>query len=153
MEPLAPTISKFSLGSRLKNPYGKYPKYPQFQQPYPYFPPKYYPPQPTQPSQFQKPNQQISLSFPQKSNQLPAQPLPSPNNKSQQVIYNVEGKNFQACMITPLGLNDVQLRSGRVLQKKSPTNAIKKSKEDEVHEKDANLDQENIPLKEYVPIT
>jgi len=44
-------------------------------------------------------------------------------------------------MITPLGLNDVQLRSSRVLQKNSPTTAIKKSKEDEFHEKYVDLDQ------------
>ena len=37
-------------------------------------------------------------------------------------------------------------------QKKFPTTAIQKSKGDEVHEKDVNLDQEKIPLKEYVPI-
>jgi len=55
-------------------------------------------------------------------------------------------------MITPLGLNDVQLRFGRVLQKKSPTTAIQKSKGDEVHDKDVNLDEEKIPLTEDVPI-
>ena len=55
-------------------------------------------------------------------------------------------------MITPLGLNDVQLRSARVFQKKSPKIVIQKSKEDEVHEKDANLDQENIPPEEDVPM-
>lgn len=55
-------------------------------------------------------------------------------------------------MITPLGLNDVQLRSGRVLQKKSQKISIQKSKEDKVHENDENIDQENTPLKEYVHI-
>ena len=53
-------------------------------------------------------------------------------------------------MITPLGLNDVQLRSSRVLPKNSPTTSIQKSKGDEVHEKDLNIDQENIPLKDDV---
>lgn len=46
-------------------------------------------------------------------------------------------------MTTPLGINDVQIRCGRVLPKKSPTISIQKSKEDEAPEKDMNLDQEN----------
>lgn len=46
-----------------KNPYGKYPKYPQFQQPYPIFPPQYFP-ESFQPSQPQNPNPQLSLPFP-----------------------------------------------------------------------------------------
>lgn len=51
-----------------------------------------------------------STSFPQKSNQLPTQPLPSSNNTvPQQPIYNVKVQNFQAYMISPLDLNDVQL--------------------------------------------
>ena len=80
------------------------------------------------------------------------QQLPNPNNKNQQDVYNVEGQNFQACMITPLGINDVQLISGRVFQNKSPTIIIQESKEDEIQEKDESIDQESISLREYVPI-
>lgn len=150
-QPWPPKSQNPSWAQAWKNNYGKYPQNPQFQQPCPSFPLQYYP-QPSQPYQFQNPNQQISIPFPQKPNQLPAQSLPNPNNKNKKAIYNVEGKKFQASMITPLGLNDVQLRSGRVLQNNSPTTAIKKSKEDEFHEKYVNLDQENIPLKENVLI-
>ena len=69
-----------------------------------------------QPSQ-QNPNSQLLLPFQQKTNQLPSQPLPNPNNKNPQNAYMVEGQQFPTYMIVPL--NDVQLRSGRVLDKPS----------------------------------
>lgn len=71
-----------------KNPYGKfpqYPQYPQFQQSYPTFSPQYYP-RPVQQTQPHSVNPQLSLPFPQRPNQLPAQPLPNPNNNK---IYNL----------------------------------------------------------------
>jgi len=43
--------------------------------------------------------------------------LPNPNNKNPQNAYMVEGQQFPTYMIVPL--NDVQLRSGRVLEKPS----------------------------------
>ena len=33
----------------------------------------------------------------------------------------IEGQQFPAYLITPLDLNDVQLRSGRILEKKKPS--------------------------------
>lgn len=105
------------------------------------FQPQYYPPQPNQAHQFQNQNKKLSLPFPQKSNQLHTQLISNPNNKNQQAVYNVEGQIFQACMITPLGINDVQLISSLVFQKKSPKISIKKYKEGEVHEKDINFNQ------------
>jgi len=110
-----------------KNPYGKYPQYPQFpqfQQSYPTFPPQYYhrPAQQTQPHNL---NPQLSFPFPQRPNQLPTQPLPNPNNnKNSQLVYNIKGQNFQTYMITPLDLNNVQLRSGRILEKNFPSVVI-----------------------------
>lgn len=146
-----------SWGQGWKKSYGINPQYPQFQQYYPMFPPQYYPPQPNQTPQFQAQprNQQLllpSAPFPKESNQLPPQPLLNPNNKNQQVVYSMEGQNFQACMIALLGLNDVQIRSGRFFQNKSPKIVIKKSKEDEVLEKYIILDQEKTPPKEDIPI-
>eukprot|EP00253_Pinus_taeda_P031731 PITA_31731 len=73
-------------------------------------------PQQQQPSQ-QNPNSQLLLPFQQKPNQLPSQPLPNPNNKNPQNAYTIEGQQFPTYMIVPL--NDVQLRSGRVLDKPS----------------------------------
>ena len=45
----------------------------------------------------------------------------------------IEGQQFQTYMITPLDLNDVQIRSGRILEKKNPSVVIQeqdKSEED-----------------------
>lgn len=79
----------------------KYPQYPQCQQPYPIFPPQYFP-QHVQPTHPQNPNLQLSLPFPQRPNQLPAQSLPNPNNnRNSQPLYNMEGQNLQTYMITP----------------------------------------------------
>jgi len=50
--------------------------------------------------------------------------LPNPNNKNPQNAYMVEGQQFPTYMIVPL--NDVQLRSGRILDKPS-TNAQKQN--------------------------
>jgi hypothetical protein len=73
-------------------------------------------PQQQQPPQ-QNQNSQLLLPFQQKSNQLPSQPLPNPNNKNPQNAYMMEGQQFPTYMIVPL--NDVQLRSGRILEKPS----------------------------------
>eukprot|EP00253_Pinus_taeda_P003396 PITA_03396 len=59
----------------------------------------------------------LLLPFQQKPNQLPSQSLPNPNNKNPQNAYIIEGQQFPTYMIVPL--NDVQLRSGRVLDKPS----------------------------------
>lgn len=40
----------------------------------------------------------------------------------------MEGPNFQTYMIIPLDLNNVQIRSGSVLENKSPTIVIQESK-------------------------
>ena len=48
-------------------------------------------------------------------------------------------------MISPLDLNNVQLRSGRVLENKLPFVVIQESGEDEQLEKETSLNQEEIP--------
>eukprot|EP00253_Pinus_taeda_P005906 PITA_05906 len=110
----------------MQNPYGRFSKFYQY-------PPSF---QNQQVPQFPNQNPQLSLPFPQqqqspqqnsnselllqqKSNQLPSQPFPNPNNKNPQNDFMMEGLQFQfpAYMIAPL--NDVQLRSGRFLDKPS----------------------------------
>ena len=102
----------------MQNPYGRYSQYYQYPPSYPNYPPQQIPQQNQQP-QLKNQNPQLSLPFPQIPNQLPAQPLPNPNNKNPQNTYMIEGQQFPTYMITPLDLNDVQLRSGRILEKKS----------------------------------
>ena len=55
-------------------------------------------------------------------------------------------------MITPLDLNNVQLRSGRILEKRLPLVVIQESREDEPLEKEISLNQEEIPQKKSTPI-
>jgi len=107
----------------MQNPYGRFAQFyqypPSFQQT-PQLPnqsPQLSLPFPQQQPPQQNPNPQLMLPFQQKTNQLPSQPLPNPNNKNPQNTYMIEGQQFPTYMIVPL--NDVQLRSGRVLEKPS----------------------------------
>ena len=109
----------------MQNPYGRFAQFyqypPSFQnQQAPQLPnpnPQLSLPFPQQQPSQQNTNPQLMLPYQQKTNQLPAQPLPNPNNKNPQNTYMVEGQQFPTYMIVPL--NDVQLRSGRVLEKPS----------------------------------
>ena len=58
----------------------------------------------------------------------------------------MEGYNFQTYMITPLDLNNVQLRSGRVLEKNSPSIVIQEStKENLFEESRGKISKTNHP--------
>eukprot|EP00253_Pinus_taeda_P021145 PITA_21145 len=71
------------------------------------------PPLLTQPQQLQLPSNQ------RRPTQLPAQPVANPNNKVDKSAYTVEeAAYFPTYSILPL--NDVHLRSGKVLKKDSP---------------------------------
>jgi hypothetical protein len=84
-----------------------------------------YPPQPyfyqspqqkiSQPQQLQLPSNQ-----PPKPTQLPAQPVANPNNKVAQPAYNAKLQNFPTYMITSLGVNDIHVRSRKVLHQSTP---------------------------------
>lgn len=129
----------------------------QYQQYSPsYLPPQFLPPSNQIPQANQSPqvlvhnqNRQLSLPFPQKSNQLPAQPLLNPNNKiPQQPVYNMEGQNPQTYVITPLDVNNVQLRSGRVLPIK-PHVVIQETRYDpQKHKKQLEEGETSLPQKQ-----
>ena len=63
------------------------------------------------------------LQSQQRPNQLPSQPQPNPNNRNPQSAYVMEGQPlmegqpFPTYMVVPL--NEVQLRSGRILDQPS----------------------------------
>ena len=66
----------------------------------------------------------------------------------------VEGQQFPTYMITPLDLNDVQLRSGRILEKERPSVVIQEqdtSEEDSLKVnkcfKGTSLQNQNIEKK------
>lgn len=64
----------------------------------------------------------------------------------------MEGQNFQTYMITPLYINIVQLRSGRVLEKKSPSIIIQEYGKDDLSEKETSPHEEENSKKQTTPI-
>ena len=144
----------------MQNPYGRFAQFYQY-------PPSF---QNQQAPQFPNQGQQLSLPYPQqqqpppqnqnsqlsqqKSNQLPSQPLPNPNNRNPQNAYMMEGQPFPTYMVVPL--NEVQLRSGRILDQPSTSiqppsiseeESLKVNKGSEV-----SLPNPNLQEKESTPI-
>ena len=64
----------------------------------------------------------------------------------------MEGHNFQTYMITPLDLNNVQLRSGRVLENNLPSVVIQESEKENIYEKEKSLNQEEKSQKQTTPV-
>jgi hypothetical protein len=89
--------------------------------PYPAPPPYTYPSQAPQ-QQINQP-QQLSLPAPQnppRPTQILAQPIPNPNNnKPVQAMYGTDLQTFPTYSITPVSLQEIHLRSGKVLNPKS----------------------------------
>ena len=64
----------------------------------------------------------------------------------------IEGQQFPTYLVTPLDLNDVQLRSGRILKRKKPSVVIQEqnnSEEDylqvnKIFEENTSLQDQNI---------
>src|SRR5277367_3890619 len=52
---------------------------------------------------------------------LLAQPIPNPNNRPPLPLQNAYFQNFPAYSITPIPVQEIQLRSGRTLQPNQPT--------------------------------
>ena len=69
----------------------------------------------TQPQQLQLPTNQP----PPRPTQLPAQPVSNPSNKLDRLAYHVEEATYYPTY-SILPIQDVHLRSGKVLQKDSP---------------------------------
>jgi hypothetical protein len=59
-----------------------------------------------------------------KSTLLPAQRVPTPDNKPPQPLNNVEMQTFLTYVITLVPLQEIQLRSGKVLDRKRPSIVI-----------------------------
>lgn len=63
-------------------------------------------------------------------------------------MYNTEGQNPQTYVITPLGLNNVQSRSGRVLPRKHPI-VIQETRSDiQKHKNQSDEGETSLPQKE-----
>eukprot|EP00253_Pinus_taeda_P026627 PITA_26627 len=92
-------------------------------QPYQQYPQQaVYPPQPTQqalpaPPPINPPQLQfLANSQPSRPTQIPAQTIPNPNNRAERPTYNIE----EGTSYSTLPLQNINLRSGKVLQKESP---------------------------------
>eukprot|EP00253_Pinus_taeda_P019887 PITA_19887 len=105
-------------------PYQQYHQpYPSHSQPYQQYPQQaVYPPQPTQqalpaPPPINPPQLQFPAnSQPFRPTQIPAQTVPNPNNRAERPAYDVE----EGTPYPTLPLQNINFRSGKVLQKDSP---------------------------------
>ena len=57
--------------------------------------------------------------------------MPNPNNKPTQPLHNFELQTFLTYVISPVPLHEIQLRSGKVLDKQKPSVVICEEEEDE----------------------
>jgi hypothetical protein len=58
-------------------------------------------------------------------------PMPNPNNNTPQPIHHVDMQAFPTYVITPIPLQEIQLRSGNVLDRKRPSVVIQEEEEEE----------------------
>jgi hypothetical protein len=61
--------------------------------------------------------------------------VPNPNNKPPQPINNVEMQAFQTYVITHVPLQEIQLRSRKVLDRKRPSVVLQEEEEEETTQK------------------
>ena len=69
---------------------------------------------------------------------MPAQPIPNPNNKIDRPMYNVD--DGMALPYSVLPLQNINLRSGKTLQKESPV-ILKEQTENEKIPKKLNIEK------------
>ena len=62
----------------------------------------------------------------------------------------MEGQNFQTYMITPLDLNNVHLRSSRILENKLPYVVIQEKEKDDHSGEETSLHQNENPQKKNI---
>eukprot|EP00253_Pinus_taeda_P029985 PITA_29985 len=102
-------------------------------------------PPPINPPQLQLP----SNPQPHRPTQIPAQPVPNPNNRAERLTYNVdEGPSYPT-----LPLKNINLRYGKVLHKESP--AADKQEENEENENETPIQRkpnDDIKNKQMQPL-
>jgi hypothetical protein len=129
-----PWIQGWRGGHNQGNPQA--PPIPMSNHPYPQFPPNTpqcfpcFVPPPLPPIPQQQPLQYQNASSP-KLTLLPSQPVPNPNNKPPQPLHNVEIQAFSTYFITPVPVQEIQLRSGKVMERQRPSVVIQEEEEEE----------------------
>ena len=87
-------------------------------------------------------SQQFRDLSPPRPTQLPAQPIPNPNQRPNPPLGNLDMQNFPAYVISPAPISEIQLRSGKILEKLEPRVVIEE--EDPVDPSEAS------PLRETI---
>ena len=108
---------------------------PNMQQLLPGFTPPALPPIPPVPQQYQNPN---SL----RPTLLLAQPIPNPNNRPSQPVHNAEIHMAPTYVIHSAPLQEIQLRSGKTLNKTPPAVIIHEETGEENTEKEITEEEE-----------
>eukprot|EP00253_Pinus_taeda_P006588 PITA_06588 len=134
-------------------PYSPYPQsYQQYHQQQVFYP---HQPQPTQqalpaPPPINPPQLQLpSNPQPPRPTQIPAQPVPNPNNRVERPTYNVD----EEPSYPTLPLQNINLRSGKVLHKESPV--VEKQGENEENENETPIQRkpnDDIKHKQMQPL-
>ena len=89
-----------------------------------------------QPHDFQNAN-------PHRPTLLPAQPIPSPNNKPTQALNSIEFQTLPSYLISTVPVHEIQLRSGRVVNDKPKSLVI-------IHEENEEEEDSNEPVNDSI---
>jgi hypothetical protein len=84
---------------------------------------------------------------PPRSTSILAQPISNPKNRPTQPVQNLEAHTFPNYLITPTSLNEIQLISGKVLNKPNSTVVIREKEPTN----DQPNEEEDIPIQEEIP--
>jgi hypothetical protein len=74
---------------------------------------------------------QYQNANPMRPTLLPTQPVLNPNNNTPQPLHNVEMQAFLTYVITPVPLQEIQLRSRKFLERQIPSVVIQEEEEEE----------------------
>ena len=105
------------------------------QQLLPGFTPPALPPIPLVPQQYQNPN-------PPRPTLLLAQPIPNPNNRPSKPLHNDEIQMAPTYVIHSAPIQEIQLRSGKTLNKTPPAVIIQEESGEEITEKEIQEEEE-----------
>jgi hypothetical protein len=78
---------------------------------------------------------------------IPAQPIPNQNNRPTQPVQNIEVHTFPTYVINPTSLNEIQLRSGKVLNK--PNSKVVIQEEEQLNNQPD--EEKDTPVQEEIP--
>ena len=99
--------------------------------------------------QLQQPPLPLQLQNLPRPTQIPAQPVANPNNRVVQPTYNTEIQPYPTYAISTLPIQEVELRSGRILpqqEKRKSTVVIEEEPEKEVIPSQ-KIEKEKEPIK------